>query len=90
MNRAYLFGNKDAIGMASWIGCRLVQSHYFIDGNKRVALATMLNFLKSNGCSWENTSGSFFYDLIMFIAQNKNEDPINEVEAQIRETIHCI
>jgi death-on-curing protein len=89
MNQALILGQKDTIGLASWIVVRLVQNHYFVDGNKRVALATMLNFLKSNGCDWENESNEFFYSLIMLIARNNSEDLIEVVENQLRKVVSC-
>ncbi|MFV2016865.1 MAG: type II toxin-antitoxin system death-on-curing family toxin, partial [Candidatus Heimdallarchaeota archaeon] len=87
MNQAFIFGQKDTIGLASWIVVRLVQNHYFVDGNKRVALATMLNFLKSNGCDWQTATNDFFYSLTMFIARNENRDLIDKVDQQLREVV---
>lgn len=89
MNRAYILGNKDTVALASWIVVRLVQNHYFVDGNKRVALVTMLNFLKSNGCTWANASHEFFYSLLMRIAGNHGDDIIEKVDYQLRSIIIC-
>ena len=88
MNRALILGQKDTVGLASWIVVRLVQNHYFVDGNKRVALATMLNFLKSNNCNWETAPNEFYYELTMSIASNDNQYHVEEVDKQLRKFVN--
>lgn len=53
IKQAQYYGKKNIIELAAWILVRMVQNHYFIDGNKRTALGTTLVFLKSNDCNWE-------------------------------------
>ena len=54
VNRAAAaFGGVEAhrgiIAKASAIGCGLTQNHGFIDGNKRIGMATMILILRRNG-----------------------------------------
>lgn len=54
LNRAIAaFGGVDAysgsIQKAAAVACGLVQNHGFVDGNKRIGIATMLLMLEKNG-----------------------------------------
>jgi death on curing protein len=49
----------------------LTQNHCFIDGNKRIGLASGLVFLELNGISIEDKSDEF-YPLVMKVAEGKS------------------
>ena len=89
LQQAIYLGNKRIIEVAAWIIVRLTQNHYFVDGNKRVALGTMLNFLKSNKCVWKLPNRDFFYDLTMEIAMSQRSDILEFVEENLRKVIMC-
>ena len=48
-----VFVHEDVIAMASAYLFHLCKNHPFVDGNKRVALAVMLYFMRRNGLSLE-------------------------------------
>jgi death-on-curing protein len=37
---------------AAVLASRLMRNHPLVDGNKRLALVTMIEFLRRNGCNW--------------------------------------
>ena len=89
MEQALYFGKKDVIGLATWILIRLIQNHYFVDGNKRVGLGTFLTFLKSNECYWNLPYKEYFFDLVMRIASNEGDDIMDGIEQDLREILTC-
>lgn len=89
MRQALHFGKKNKIELAAWILVRLVQNHYFMDGNKRTGLATMLNFLKSNGCIWSLPEKDYFYNLTMYVAKSEGVDMLEYAEKKLKDIIIC-
>jgi len=68
------FGGKtlhsDVFEMAAAYAFHICQNHPFVDGNKRVALASALVFLDLNGVSLADPEGRL-YSLMMEVAQGK-------------------
>jgi death-on-curing protein len=62
--------HKDLFEMAAAYAFHLCQNHPFLDGNKRVALATALVFLEMNGISIDDPKGTL-YETIMKMANSK-------------------
>ena len=89
LQQAIFYQNKTKLDIAAWILCRLVQNHYFVDGNKRVGLGTALTFLKVNNCTWNLPDPDFFYTLTLEIAANEGDDILPLVEEKLSEVIIC-
>lgn len=89
LRNAIHLGKKDVIATATWIFVRLIQNHYFIDGNKRIGLATFLAFLKMNDCSWKRKlSNGEMHKLVISIA-SAQEEILEHIEEKLREIIIC-
>ena len=56
--------------MAATYAFHICQNHPFVDGNKRVALATALVFLDINGITISDPTGRL-YDMMMAVAQSR-------------------
>lgn len=85
LQRAYAaFGGVEAhpgvIGKAAAVGCGLTQNHGFIDGNKRIGMASMLLILRRNGIALSYTQDELV-QLGLSVAQGKTDVP------QVREWI---
>lgn len=85
LQRAYAaFGGVEAhpgvIGKAAAVGCGLTQNHGFIDGNKRIGMASMLLILRRNGIALSYTQDELV-QLGLSVAQRKMDVP------QVREWI---
>jgi len=50
----------------------MIKNHPFLNGNKRMALTTLLVFLDKNG-KWIKVDAQFFYDLAVWVAQSPAE-----------------
>ena len=66
--------HTDIFEMAAAYAFHICQNHPFIDGNKRVGLASVLVFLDLNGIQIEDKKGKL-YDLMMNVAQGKAGKP---------------
>lgn len=62
--------HKDLFEMASAYAYHICQNHPFIDGNKRVGLASALIFLDMNGVSVNDPKGLLF-DTMLDVAKSK-------------------
>jgi death on curing protein len=62
--------HKDIADQAAAYAYHLCQNHPFLDGNKRVALASALVFLDLNGEELEDPQGEL-YGLMMDVAKGK-------------------
>jgi death-on-curing protein len=51
----------------------MIQNHPFLNGNKRIALTTLLNFLYLNK-KWLKTSQEKMYDFVISVAKSKLEE----------------
>ena len=60
----------DLFGMAAAYAFHLCQNHPFVDGNKRVALASALVFLDLNGIRISDPDGTL-YPLMMAVARGE-------------------
>ena len=79
-NRSY-YENADVTGCAAAYAFHLTQAHAFIDGNKRVAAASTVTFLKFNGKKFKIPKQDLI-DLFMDIAAGKL--PRDQVEQILR------
>lgn len=61
---------KDLVEMAAAYAFHICQNHPFLDGNKRVALASALVFLDLNGIEIEDPNGKL-YPLMMGVARGE-------------------
>ncbi len=84
-NAVYL-GKKNIVETAAYIYVRIIQNHYFVDGNKRAGLGTLLTYLDVNNCAF--TERIEFYDLTLRVAQEL-KDPLHWVEKLFKEKIKC-
>ena len=66
--------HADLFGMAAAYAFHICQNHPFIDGNKRVALASALVFLDLNGIVISDTEGKL-YEMMMGVAESKLGKP---------------
>jgi death on curing protein len=64
--------HKDLVEQASAYAFHLCQNHPFVDGNKRVALATALVFLDLNGVEVRDQKGEL-YAVMMGVADGKKD-----------------
>jgi death-on-curing protein len=62
--------HKTIPAMASAYAFHICQNHPFMDGNKRVALASSLVFLDANGCIFD-CEGEIIYESIMGVANGE-------------------
>lgn len=76
--------------MAAWILVRIVQNHYFIDGNKRTALGTMLVFLASNNCKWTLPQKFYFFNLTINVATDSEIYNLEYVEIELEKIVKCL
>ena len=72
----------DLFGMASAYAFHLCQNHPFVDGNKRVALASALVFLDLNGVRVTDPEGAL-YPLMMAVARGEKDK--SEIAHTLRE-----
>lgn len=73
---------EDLFEMAAAYAFHICQNHPFLDGNKRVALASALVFLDLNGIGIEDPNGTL-YPLMMGVA--RGEKSKTEITALLRE-----
>lgn len=66
--------HADLFEMAAAYAFHICQNHPFIDGNKRVALASALVFLDLNGVSISDPEGKL-YEMMMAVAESKLGKP---------------
>ena len=76
------FLHGDLFGMAAAYAFHLCQNHPFVDGNKRVALASALMFLDLNGIQITDPEGTL-YPLMMAVA--RGEKGKSEIAYTLRE-----
>ncbi len=74
--------HSDLFEMAAAYAFHLCQNHPFIDGNKRVALASALVFLDLNGVQLSDPEGKL-YALMMAVARGEKRKP--EIAQTLRE-----
>ena len=75
------FLHEDLCEQAAAYAFHICQNHPFIDGNKRVGLASALVFLDLNGVEVEDPDGEL-YDLMMSVASGRTSK--QEVAAMFR------
>ncbi|MCY3410165.1 MAG: type II toxin-antitoxin system death-on-curing family toxin [Candidatus Heimdallarchaeota archaeon] len=80
------FGDKDIIQTAAYLMMRLIQNHYFVDGNKRIGLGVMLTFLKLNNCTTRNIIN--WYELTIKVASSELTD-LEDLEEILKRVIVC-
>ena len=68
--------------MAAAYAFHIFQNHPFMDGNKRVALASALVFLDLNGITISDPEGTL-YEMMMAVAQSNLNKP--DIAATFRE-----
>lgn len=66
----YYYGNADLFGIAAAYAYHLAQAQAFLDGNKRVAVATAMVFLARNGVDRKPDSDRL-YDAMIGIAERR-------------------
>lgn len=66
--------HSDLYEMAAAYAFHICQNHPFIDGNKRVALASALIFLDLNGITISDPEGTL-YEMMMAVAQSNLNKP---------------
>lgn len=83
------FSRKDLyrglIGKASVLSYLMIKNHPFQNGNKRIAITTLLVFL-SNNKKWLKMSVDEMYRFAVSIAESKSSS-FEKILVQIRETI---
>lgn len=83
------FGGKDlyptVIGKASILFYLMIKNHPFQNGNKRIAITTLLTFLFENG-RWITVDTQEFYNFTVWVAQSPSSVK-EEVVAAIRKFI---
>lgn len=67
---AFYYSNADLFELAATYAYHLAQAQAFLDGNKRVAVATALVFLRANGYN-KNPDPDRFYDAMIGIAEHR-------------------
>ena len=75
--------HEDLFAMAAAYLYHLVQNHPFVDGNKRVGLASMFSFLDMNGIEYIADEDSV-YELVLKVAQGALDK--NEIAQFLRNT----
>ena len=73
--------------ICAYVFVRLIQNHYFIDGNKRIGLGTLLAMMDINNCTWKQKVDT--YDLTMTVV-NADYDILDEIEEMFEKVIECI
>ncbi len=67
---AYYYGAADVFALAATYAYHLAQAQAFLDGNKRVAVATALVFLAANGHT-KSPDSDQLYDAMIGIAERR-------------------
>ena len=68
----YRYGSGDICQIAAAYTFHIAPNHPFIDGNKRVALATAATFLKWNGCE-DRSQDTVLYDMMTGIDSRRTD-----------------
>jgi len=74
------------ISKASMLLYLMIKNHPFLNGNKRIAITTLLVFLDKNG-KWLKVDAQIFYNLTVWVAQSPaelKEVSVMGIEAIIR------
>jgi len=87
-------GRRDAypglIPKATTLFYLLIKGHPFLNGNKRIAITTLLHFLGKNG-KWVKIPARDFYDLANWVAGSKQPDEkelaMNLINATLRKVV---
>jgi death-on-curing protein len=66
--------NSDIAALAAACLCGFAQNQRFVDGNKRIALAATLTFLRLNGCEL-NVPKAELLAFVLAIARNELRQP---------------
>jgi len=74
-NRAY-YEQSDAIQCAATYGFHLCQAHAFVDGNKRIAAAACLGFLRLNGFDPKPTSDEVIETFLNIVPSQMTRDQL--------------
>ncbi|RYX85837.1 type II toxin-antitoxin system death-on-curing family toxin [bacterium] len=77
----YDYEEADVVACAATYGFHLCQAHAFVDGNKRVAAATMLIYLELNGAQHSLSSDDVITIFLSVAASQMTRD---ELEAFLR------
>jgi len=64
---------RSLVAKASILFYLLIKRHPFLNGNKRIAITTLLIFLLKNG-KWLKTDVSDLYNFTIWVAESKSED----------------
>jgi death on curing protein len=67
----WFYAQGDLFELAAAYAFHLAQNQPFIDGNKRVAVATALAFLELNGVNTSPCLDEIFYDTMIAIAEKR-------------------
>jgi death on curing protein len=67
------YGSKDVIELAAAYLFGLAKNHAFIDGNKRIAIATAAVFLMENGYKIETTDANL-YSFVLAVAAGEIDE----------------
>ena len=86
ISQAVIFGKKSIVQTTAYIFVRLIQNHYFVDGNKRVGLGALLSFLSVNNCKFVGSID--LYELTMLVASS-DIDVLEKVEKQFDNLLEC-
>ena len=70
----YYYGHGDLFDVAAAYCFHISQTHAYLDGNKRTAVAAALVFLEGNGSSTDFDSWPL-YDAIIAVAEKRMEKP---------------
>jgi death-on-curing family protein len=76
---------KGISGKASILFYLMIKNHPFHNGNKRIAMATLLTFLYKNG-KWIEVDQKEFYNFAVWIAQSNaklKQDTVNAIKTFI-------
>ena len=71
----WFYTQGDLFELAATYAFHLAQNQPFIDGNKRVAVATALAFLELNGVNTSPCPDEVFYDAMIAIAEKRLDQP---------------
>lgn len=88
---AISYGKMSRVDTAIYLLVRLIQNHFFVDGNKRTAWITCKSFIKVNGCYWiKALTDDEAYDLVIWIDQTSlDHDPFEETKIKLSSQIKC-
>jgi death-on-curing protein len=67
------YGSEDIIELAAAYLFGLAKNHAFVDGNKRIAIATAAVFLMDNGYKIQTTDGNL-YSFVLAVAANEIDE----------------